>query len=221
MSRMIAMFLVAAAAAFAHIKPGSLNLKSGMTYTAGQKLTLSWSASIDHNMSNYNLWYSSDAGKNWTTVKMGIPGKASNVLVTYDWTVPSEPTTTGMIRVFQIFGGTVATNPASPGDYTLFSPTFTIKASSAVTSRTESPASLRLVGDHLEVGFDAHEPGPISLDILGMDGSRHPSIELSGATSGADRFAIPVAELGHCGPSVVRLRRGGEVLAQRVILLPR
>ena len=149
MKRLAALCLALTATAFAHIKPGSLSIKSGTTYTQGQKVSISWSASIDHDKSSYNIWYSPDAGKNWTSLKTGIPGAANNILVTYEWAVPSQPTTTGMIRVFQTFGGTVATNPASPGDYTLFSPAFTIAAASAIAPMERNPSRLAQKGAFL------------------------------------------------------------------------
>jgi len=219
MKRMATLCMALAATTFAHIKPGSLSIKSGTTYTQGQKVSISWSASIDHNKSSYDIWYSPDAGKNWTSLKKGIPGAANNVPVTYDWTVPSQPTTAGMIRVFQVFGGTVATNPASPGDYTLFSPVFTIATASALAPSVRGPAMLVQKGSALEVRTESSMPA--HLDVIRFDGSIHRTVEIRPTSSHGQILTIPMVELGISGPSVIRLRSGGRVLASLEAIHPR
>jgi hypothetical protein len=220
MNRTMSICLALAMAASAHIQKGSLSVKSGTVYTVGQIVTISWSAEIDHNKSNYNLWFSSDSGKTWTSVKTGIPGQASGVLVNYSWTVPDKPTTKGMIRVFQTFGGTVATSPSNPGDYTLFSPVFQIKATSAVAApHASSATSLRVVGDRVAVRFSASSSRTASVEVLDLDGSRLGSRMLSSVGSGADEVMLPLRELGVRGRAVVRLRLDGRVVAQEMVSL--
>ncbi|MEN9309450.1 MAG: hypothetical protein RL173_3382 [Fibrobacterota bacterium] len=215
MKRLTAFCLALTAMAFAHIKPGSLSIKSGTTYTQGQKVSISWSASIDHNKSGYDLWYSPDAGKNWTSLKTGIPGAANNVLVTYEWTVPSQPTTTGMIRVFQLFGGTVATNPSSPGDYTLFSPAFTIASASAVAPLDRNPPALARKGDFLEIRLESATPQ--LLEVIGFDGSLRGTRKIAATANSGQILTIPLAELDITDRSLIRLRSGGRVVAQVVV----
>lgn len=215
MVRWMAICLAVVVAASAHIKPGSLSIKSGTTYKPGQKVSLSWSASIDHNKSNYNLWYSPDSGKSWTSIKTGIPGAVSNVLVTYEWTVPTQPTTKGMIRVFQTFGGNVASSASNPGDYTLFSPPFQISTSTGVTPSTRGPASLRQQGDHLFVHIPT--PGHATLEAIGLDGSRLRTLHLSSGETTEVRISLK--ELGGKGRYVVRLRLDTKVVAQELVVL--
>jgi hypothetical protein len=210
--------LALAVAASAHIKAGSLSVKSGTTWTAGQKVSLSWSASIDHDKSNYNLWYSPDSGKTWTSVKTGIPGAASNVLVNYEWTVPDQPTTKGILRVFQTFGGTVSSNLSNPGDYTLFSPAFKIVAASGVASSRAGAAMLRQHGEFLDVVLPSTGHG--SLDVLGLDGSRQATLELSSSTTDFAEHRVSLKELGITGRSVVRLRLDGKVVARELVVRP-
>jgi len=206
--------LALAVAALAHIQPGSLSVKSGTVYTVGQNVTLSWSASIDHNKSSYNLWYSIDSGKTWITIKTGIPGQAAGVLVNYTWIVPNQTTSKGMIRVFQTFGGTVATSPSSPGDYTLFSPVFQIKATSALAIPVaSSAASLRVLGHRVVVRFTASGGELVSLDVVGLDGSVEKAVPLSVARAGENRLELTVSELEIRGRGIVRLRVDGRVVA--------
>ena len=220
MNRTMSICLALAVAASAHIQQGSLSVKSGTTYTVGETVDLSWSAAIDHNKSSYNLWYSTDSGKTWITIKMGIAGQAAGVLVNYSWTVPNTTTTKGMIRVFQTFGGTVATSPSNAGDYTLFSPIFQIKATSALApSPASSAASLHALGDRLSVRFSAKAGQVVSLEVVGVDGSIGKSVTLSSTVAGANEVALPLRELGIRGRAIVRLRVGGRVVAQEQVLL--
>jgi hypothetical protein len=216
MKHSMAVGLAFAMSASAHIKAGSLNVKSGTTYAAGQKVSLAWAASIDHGKSNYDLWYSPDSGKTWTSVKTGIPGAASNVLVTYEWTVPAQPTTKGIVRVFQVFGGTVSSNLSSPGDYTLFSPPFKIVAASGVASSPMGTASLRRHGLDLDVRLPA--PGRGSLEVFGLDGARMRSIEIGSDKTENVIYRFPLKELGISGGSVVRLRLDGKVVARELVV---
>lgn len=220
MGNVLAIGLLLATTTFAHIQPGSLSVKSGTVWKAGQKVSLSWSASISHNNSTYTLWYSPDAGKTWTTVKTGIPGKASAVAVVYEWTVPSSPTTTGMIRVFQAFGGTVATSPSTPGDYTLFSPVFTIEAATGVSRTTtfaERRSAFEVGGDMLEIHFGGLRSGAASLEILEPNGSFHRTLQLGTVSANSSNASIALADLGQAGPKILRLRIDGIVIEQRFI----
>lgn len=216
MNRIAVGCLVIAGLSWGHIKPGSFSVKSGTVYTAGQIVTLSWAASIDHNKSNYNLWFSPDSGKTWTTVKSGIPGQAADVLVNYSWTVPAQPTAKGMLRVFQVFGGTVATNPSNPGDYTLFSPVFEIKATSAVAPNPAHPFRMRIQGDHLQVRLDASGSSAV-LDILNLDGSLERTLSLAAARAGDEPIDLRLSELGVRHRSILRLRVDGRVVEQAVV----
>lgn len=220
MNKVLSLCLSLSCAVFAHIQPGSLSVTSGTVWTAGQNVSLSWKASIDHNKSSYTVWYSSDAGKTWTTVKSGIPGQASGVAVVYDWTVPSAPTTTGMLRVFQAFGGTVATSPSSPGDYTLFSPVFTIKAATGVGH--EAPpvpgsAPIRVVGKDLVVAFAGLPEGRATLEILDLTGAVRHRIDLGTVTGESPRARVRAVAQRRAGPSIVRLRIDGVPVAQTLV----
>lgn len=194
------------------------------SYTAGQKVTLSWSASIDHNKSTYTLWYSPDAGANWSTVKSKIPGQASNVAVNHEWTVPSQPTTRGMIRVFQDFGGTVATNPSSPGDYTLFSTQFEIKSVSgrqAPTAVRERSSWIRSDGHRISLGILDQMEKSASLEIRSLDGSLLEARDLGQILSSSAFLEIPRDARAWHGQVVVQVRIAGRPLVQAlVVFLP-
>jgi len=220
LNKVLALCLSLSVAVFAHIKPGSLSVKSGTVWTSGQVVSLSWSASIDHNKSSYTLWYSPDSGKTWNTVKTGIPGQAAGVAVVYSWTVPTEPTTKGMIRVFQVFGGTVATNPSNPGDYTLFSPVFTIKAATGVAHKA-SPvperAAVRVVGKDLVVGFAGLPEGRATLEILDLAGAVRGRFDLGSVTGASPNATVRAIALGRSGPSIARLLIEGVPVARTLV----
>jgi hypothetical protein len=200
----------------AHIKVGSLDVASGTTWTPGQKVTLSWAASIDHGKSPYDLWYSVDGGATWTTIQMGIPGQAADVPVTWDWTVPDKPTTRGMIRVFQTFGGTVASSPSNPGDYTLFSPLFTIQATTAVEpAAAGSRAMLHQLGDALRIGLPAGSASA-ALEIVRLDGTRPVRIPLDAGAAQGD-VVLPLRGPAFRAPFLARLVVDGRVSARLLV----
>jgi len=156
-------------------------------------------------------------------VKTGIPGQVSNVAVTHEWTVPATATTTGMLRVFQTFGGNVATNPSNPGDYTLFSPLFTISATTGVRdARAKGASPLRVHDDGIEIRFDRiSTSGAATLDVVGVDGSLRRTITLGTVDSRTPAARWTAKELGGTGAVLLRLRIEGVTVAQeRMILLP-
>lgn len=220
MNRTTILCATLAGVAAAHIQPGSLNINRGTVWNAGQKVTISWAASIDHSKSPYTLWFSPDSGKTWNTVKTGIPGMSGNAAVTYEWTVPAQATKGGMIRVFQTFGGTVATNPSNPGDYTLFSPLFEIKSTTSVTPRIPgegAQASLRLLGSRLVARFEALGSEHATLDVVGLDGSVRLSTTLPAPRAGENVVEVPLSGMELRSPAVARLRLDGHVVVQRIL----
>lgn len=221
MNRTTILCVALAGIASAHIKPGSLSIVRGTVYNAGQKVAISWAASIDHNKSPYTLWFSPDSGKTWNTVKTGIPGMSGSAAVTYEWTVPAQATKGGMIRVFQTFGGTVATSPSNPGDYTLFSPLFEIKASTSVAPRgaNDSRASLRLLGTRLVARFDAIGNERATLELVGLDGTVRHTTDLPALRAGANVAEVQLPRGDLRSPAIVLLRLDGRT-AVRTFVAP-
>ncbi|MBK9577726.1 MAG: hypothetical protein IPO40_11645 [Fibrobacteres bacterium] len=175
MRELLAPCLILASSGFAHVESGSLSIKSGTTYSVGQKVSISWAASVDHNKSPYTVSYSIDAGKTWTSIKSNVPGQATGVRVLFEWTVPSQITRTGMIRVFQTAGGTPATDPAKTDGYTLFSPVFEVQAVSAVAQKLLSGpprTSIRFGGNLLDLRIEGTSRTPAIPETLHLDGSR-------------------------------------------------
>ncbi len=67
----------------------------GETFTAGQTVTIQWHIIIAHDQKNWDLYFSSDGGNNWTGIVMDLPVSQ----LSYDWTVPDTQTDQGKIKI--------------------------------------------------------------------------------------------------------------------------
>jgi len=81
--------------AFAHVVLD--NPLGGETFTSGQVVTIEWHIAIPHQQLNWDLLYSSDGGSTWSPIQMDIPVSQ----LTYQWLVPSGPTTQARISIIQ------------------------------------------------------------------------------------------------------------------------
>ena len=89
------------------------NPKGGERYNAGDSVTVSWVEVQAHNTLKWDLFFSTDGGLNWETVKADIPVEERS----YQWRVPAILTVTGQIKIVQDNEG---------DDYEGISPNFTI-----------------------------------------------------------------------------------------------
>lgn len=125
----LGLFLLAGIApqhSFAHINYTSLSILGGETFTAGQKVTLTWKISIIHNRKHL-IYFSESPEKSWQLFD-SVPETAGKMDMKYEWTVPTTITSKARLRIYQSFA-------AKPGDksddYTIVSKEFSI--SPAVT----------------------------------------------------------------------------------------
>lgn len=95
----------------AHMTRGSLKVNDGATsLVGGSTATVKWNTSVTHN-STYKITYSKDDGATWTPVTTITGQDGTTGEKTYSWTVPSEATTQGKLRVHQTFQGEKANSP--------------------------------------------------------------------------------------------------------------
>ena len=86
--------------AFAHV---DLEYPKGNeTFSSGETITIKWKIAIAHNTNNWDIYFSSDNGQNWETIKEDI--NVNNL--SYVWTLPQIKTSTAKIRVVQDNQGT-------------------------------------------------------------------------------------------------------------------
>ena len=94
------LFLTVLSTAFAHV---DLEYPKGNeTFSPGETITIKWKIAIAHNTNNWDIFFSSDNGQNWETIKEDI--NVNNL--TYVWTLPQINTSTAKIRVIQDNQGT-------------------------------------------------------------------------------------------------------------------
>ena len=98
--------------------------QGGETFYAGQSITIQWHIVIQHDLENWDLYFSTDGGTIWEPLKIDIAGSQ----LEYNWTIPDEVTTTAKIKV-------VMDNTSA--DYDDISNNFTIEKSGQ-TSDIES-----------------------------------------------------------------------------------
>jgi hypothetical protein len=78
------------------VLPPHMTLGSGGTptrFVAGAQVQLNWEDPQGQHPNAYELWYSPDGGSTWGAVALGLTQK------TYLWTVPSTPTTSGILEL--------------------------------------------------------------------------------------------------------------------------
>ncbi len=98
--------LVLASPAHGHIE---LNVPNGgEVLEAGSVFTISWRIAIAHNLQNWDLWFSTDNGMNWTPIVVDLPPGSSALgsVHAYDWIVPNCPSDQARVRVRMDNSGT-------------------------------------------------------------------------------------------------------------------
>jgi hypothetical protein len=163
---------VLATSAWAHLTPNSLKPTGGATYHPGDTVTVSWNVDIVHD--GFNVDFSSDSGKTWTTSLANLPDKTTGAH-TAKWIVPNKPTQHGRLRLCQKQGTAVCTDannvsipsgkPVGVGPYVMVSGTFTVAAPVAIApGHAEAARSLRATGPgSLDLAFSLASEGAVSL----------------------------------------------------------
>ena len=74
----------------------------------GSVFTITWHVVIAHDLQNWDLWYSTDSGTNWTPIAMDLPAGNPDAgsVHTYDWTVPDILSDHARVRVRMDNSGT-------------------------------------------------------------------------------------------------------------------
>jgi len=89
----------------------------GETFRPGDMITIKWKELIDHGDNNWDLYFSSDGGKNWEEITLDI----EEAVLEYNWQIPFKETTSARIKVVQ--------DNTSDADYDSESGNFTISSS--------------------------------------------------------------------------------------------
>ncbi len=68
----------------------------GENFIVGQTALVQWHIAVPHETLNWDLYFSTDEGVNWTPLQLNMPVTQ----LTYEWEIPNNLTTQGRIRVF-------------------------------------------------------------------------------------------------------------------------
>ena len=106
------LFLCCCMALIAQTANAHVNLVSplgGQTFQAGASQTIHWTTAIQHNIDNWDLWYSTTGSDGpWIDLAIDLPPGAveAGSQHSFDWLVPNVATNDAWVRVRQDNGGT-------------------------------------------------------------------------------------------------------------------
>lgn len=71
--------------------------KGGETFEVGEVVTIKWEELVNHGSSNWDLYFSSNAGLSWEPIATDLPQDTTS----YNWTVPNVLSNSCQIRIVQ------------------------------------------------------------------------------------------------------------------------
>lgn len=206
-----------AASTSAHMTRNSLKVNDGAaSLVGGSTATVKWNTNVTHN-STYKISYSKDNGATWTPVTTITGQDGSTGDKTYAWTVPTEATTQGKLRVNQSAQGEKANSPDN--DYNVFA-SFAVTATTSIAPQaalTATPASMARDGEFIAVRFQANDARQASLEVYDLSGALQKTLDLGSAKAGENHLKVSAKEIGLTGKSVLRLRVGNRVVLEELI----
>ena len=204
-SKTVFELLAAAAAALAHLQPGSLSSPAaGQSYAASSQVKITWTQA-EYHYGKYALAFSRNDGSTWEPIAVWTGPSGDDVTVNYTWTVPDEPGGSYRVRVCQI-------ENCAESEYVLTSGAFTVTPSASVRPVASGHAPVlrfSAAEGRLEASYFLERPGRVTLEAFDSRGALVATL-LDGAHA-AGRHDIPIrsaALLRNAGLKF-RLRLGG------------
>ena len=222
--KILGAILIAATSVSAHLNPVT-NPKAGESVTAGAMVTITWSVDQAHN--NQDLSYSTD-GKSWTTIINDL-GKSAT---TFNWKVPSTPSTTVRVRVCQKenIGGTVTgctdaenTQNLSAGKqvtggklYTAITGNFTIQGGTGVkdihAAAWPGRMQMNASSGKVEASFQLEKSGRVLMQAFDAQGKLVATLVDENRTQGHQSISVPAQDFTGSRATVYRLQAGDQVM---------
>jgi hypothetical protein len=139
----------------------------GEVLTAGSVIQIEWIEIQTHNMTNWDVFYSTDGGTVFRAIKYDLPDGTNS----YQWIVPDIATTQAQIRVIQ---------DNDQLDYTATSPNFTIRSvSTDIETADELPTAPKLFANfpnpfssETEIRFAVPSAGHVQIEVFDAMGRR-------------------------------------------------
>jgi len=137
----------------------------GEVFTSGTVMRIEWQEIQAHNMTNWDLFYSTDGGAVFHAIKYDLPKEARS----YQWIVPEKMTSQARVRVIQ---------DNDIVDYVSDSPDFTIQATATGTERAAEmpvepvllPAFPNPFSSSTTIGFNLATSGHVRLEVFDVAG---------------------------------------------------
>jgi hypothetical protein len=218
--------LAAAGLAGAHLTEGSLSIKGGETFTAGQSINLSWGVAAGHGMP-ISIDVSGDGGSTWTSVKTGLSDATGTG--TFKVTLPATATTHGKVRVCQgtlTACATVKTDqPSGVGQaapYALVSKEFSITGTSSLASLREQPFAIGFDArsGKVETSFELSQPGEVAVQVFDPQGRLLADLIRAPFAAGSHRLSLETPRGLAAAPGLVFRIQLGESVHTRAFAQP-
>lgn len=205
-----------------HLVPGSLKFARSGPYHPGDTVTVSFGVEVVHGGVDIDF---TPNGKTWTMLKSNMTAK-SRMTYTYKWTVGTDTTSRGRLRICQE-NGTKCTNADTTDDpsgnkngarYVLISGPLSIVANSTALSPAESDAvpSLRAAeAGAFDLAFSLSAEGPVSLIAYDAEGREAAVLLRDRFSAGAHRLSLFSEALRVHPEWVLRLDAAGKIDALR------
>lgn len=140
----------------------------GETFNAGDTVTIKWVVEIDHGPNNWDLYFSSNGGSDFSQISINIPKSQ----LSYSWVVPQTSTNQGIITVVQ--DNDVGT------DYNDMSGDFTIKVTTTgITYKNNNPEKFVIYpaypnpfNNSTIISFDLPEQSPVKINVYNIAGEK-------------------------------------------------
>lgn len=98
----------------------------GETWNVATTQNITWNASTF--VSNVRIEYSADNGATWNVITTSTPNTGA-----FPWTIPANPTTQALVRVFNTLSGATTVGDTSNGVFTIANPLITVTNPTAAT----------------------------------------------------------------------------------------
>lgn len=187
----------------------------GEIFMPGSEITIEWRRNVQHAQMNWDLFFSSDAGLTWQTIRMDIPEDQ----FTFEWTVPktTAATMTGRIRIVQDNAGM---------NYEAQSFDFTIEVVAVAIDRPgELPDTAELLSAYpnpfsstATVEFNLSGAGHVTLEVFDIQGKKV-AVLLNRSLASGRHSVSWIADEHPAGVYFYRITTGNFVENRKILLI--
>lgn len=192
--------------------------RGGESFNVGETVTIQWHVIIAHDQQNWDLFFSSDGGANWTSILSDIPVEQTS----YDWTVPDMQTDQGRIKIVMDNNGFDYED--SSADFVIQEVSTNLITEGAVTPHFQlKPNYPNPFNSSTVIRYSLTQKSLVDLQIFSLKGKSVNSLiretqqvgNYQVRWNGLDNNGNPVAS----GVYLLRLQAEGQQRKQRIILV--